>query len=261
MSIEQRQYKEMFDEIKLSEDRKAKIEEAMRMDTGSKRKFSVAKLAVLTVCMIAMLSCVCVAAPIVVGTVEEMLNEKGDVITYESRSERIPNKVTVDTKEIIMVVNGEPFKWEIDASQFADEKGNVDVEKVAENVASAYLEYHEKNFKDSGKSHAGMLLDYDIDGEGNLYIEAWTDEDPRNASAWTFMMDGGPWCLVVPENAIFAEDIELIDCGKGGKGIPLPAGFKKDDILFFDFTYNGEEYIVAASGEHWVEIIKKEENK
>ena len=34
-------------------------------------------------------------------------------------------------------------------------------------------------------------------------------------------------------------------------------------MLFFDFTYKGEEYTVAAMGDHSVEIVKKdsEDNK
>ena len=38
MNIEQKQYKEMFDEVGLSEDKKAKLEEVMRKETGCKRR-------------------------------------------------------------------------------------------------------------------------------------------------------------------------------------------------------------------------------
>ena len=264
MSTEQRRYKEMFDEISLSEDRKVKIEEAMRMETRTKRKFSVAKFAVLTTCMIAMLSCVCVAAPMVVKTVEDMLKEKGDVITYESRGEGIPNKITLDTKEITMLVNGEPFVWEIDVTQALDENGNVDLKKLSENIGNDYIQYHFDSGKESGKISSGFRGNHEIDDEGNLYIEIWTDDSPLNPEAWWFTTYGSSWCLVVPKNVTFVEDIEFYEFSYGERGIPLPRNMKEDEVIFYDFIYNGEEYTVAVfvddiRGRYTREIIKKEE--
>lgn len=257
MSMEQKQYKEMFNEIKLSEDKKKSIEEAMMESGRVRRRFSARKLVIITACMVAVLSCVCMAAPYIARSVQELLEERGEVITYESRGEGIPNKVTADTREITMLVDGEPFKWEIDAEQFADENGNVDLIALCDDIFLNFSEYRNKIHDDEGKMHSGCSMKNDTDLEGNLYIEVWTDDDPRNSEGWTYMQDKGPWCLMVPKNVTFAEGVELIDCGNGNMGIPLPENFKKGDVLFFDFTYNGEEYTVAAMGDHGVEIVKK----
>ena len=61
MNAEQRQYKEMFEEVRLSDAKKAKLEEAMRMETGRKRSISFKRFAVLAACTVTMLSCVCIA--------------------------------------------------------------------------------------------------------------------------------------------------------------------------------------------------------
>lgn len=258
--MEQRQYKEMFNEIKLSEDKKTSIEEAM-MDSGKmKRRFSARKFVIITVCMVAMMSCVCMAAPHIARSVREILEQRGEVITYESRGDGIPNKITLDTKEITMLVDGEPLKWEIDAKKFVNENGKVNFEALYEDIFFSFSEYRHKIHDDEGKSHSGFNMKEDTDSEGNLYIEIWTDDDPRNSSGWTYMQDKGPWCLMVPQNVTFAEGVELIDCGNGNMGIPLPAVFKKDDVLFFDFTYKGDEYTVAAMGDHSVEIVKKKDS-
>lgn len=258
MSMEQKQYREMFNEIKLSEDKKKSIEETMMESGRSRRHFSARKLVIITVCMVAALSCVCMAAPHIARSVQELLEQRGDVITRESRGDGIPNKITADTKEITLLVDGEPFKWEIDAKQFVDENGNVDSAALCGDIFLKFCEYRDKIFDDEGKSHGGFQMKDDTDLEGNLYIEIWTDDDPRNQDGWSYMKDKGPWCLMVPRNATFAEGVKLIDCGDGNMGIPLPEDFKKGDVLFFDFTYKGEEYTVAAMGDHSVEIVKKE---
>ena len=133
MSKEQMQYKykEMFDEVRLSEERKSKIEEAMRMETGHKRRVSVKRLAVLAACMVMVISCVCIAGAQMgkeenKKTVKEMLAEKGDVITDKYSEERIPNKVTPDTKEVTILIDGEQVVWKIDARLYLDENGQVD---------------------------------------------------------------------------------------------------------------------------------------
>ena len=110
MNIEQKQYKEMFEEVRLSDDKKAKLEEAMRMEIGRKRGFSFKRFAVLATCAVTMLSCVCIAGAQVSKamkekSIEEMLEEKGDVITNEPRGEKIPNKVTPETKEVTILVS------------------------------------------------------------------------------------------------------------------------------------------------------------
>ena len=258
--MEQRQYKEMFNEIKLSEDKKKSIEDAMMKNVRAKRHFSARKFVIITVCMAALMSCVCMAAPHVVRTVREMIEQRGEVITYESRGDGIPNKITVDTKEITLLVDGEPLKWEIDAKKFEDENGKVDIEALYEDIFFSFSEYRDKIHDDEGKSYSGFDMKKDTDSEGNIYIEIWTDDDPRNSNGWTYVKDKGPWCLIVPKNVTFAEDVELIDCGNGDMGIPLPDVFKKGDVLFFDFIYKGEEYTVAAMGEHRVEIVKKKDS-
>ena len=60
MSKEQMQYKykEMFNNVRLSEDRKTKIGEAMSMETVHKRRVSVKRITVLATCMVTVLSCV-----------------------------------------------------------------------------------------------------------------------------------------------------------------------------------------------------------
>ena len=267
MSIEQRQYKEMFDEVKLSEDRKAKIEEAMRMDAGSKRKFSVRKWAVIATCMIAMISCVCVAAAQMSEderkkAVEEALEEKGDVITFDSIGEPIPNKVTPDTKEITILVDGQPVVWEIDASQYLDENGQVNRDAFDEAVVGGYIAYLEEMFLDMDDmdelSFGGVSVSAGADQEGNWYFEAHTPDVPLNPYAWAVKVVGGKTYLMVPDAAEFAETVYITEFTEEYKGILLPQVSDRGEPIFIDFTYNGEEYAVAVvADECHVEIIKK----
>lgn len=268
MSMEQIQYKEMFNEVRLSDDKKKSIENAMMESGKTRRTFSVKKVAIMAACMVAVILCVCIAAGNhIAKSKREKLEEKGDIITYDSRGEGIPNKITPDTKEITMLVNGEPFQWTVDVSPFVDENGNVNMEDFCNDVVEKYMDYFQEMADKFDKTHAGMNMKHDIDKEGNLYIEVWTDDDPRSANAWSHMKDVGPWCLMVPGNVTFADDVELIDCGKHGMGIPLPEDYgtakAKDEILYFEFTYEGEEYILADMGDYSVEIVKKnsEDNK
>ena len=269
MSIEQRQYKEMFDEVKLSEDRKAKIEETMRMDTGSNRKFSVRKWAVIATCMIAMISCVCVAGAQMSEeerkkAVEEALEEKGDVITFDSIGEPIPNKVTPDTKEITILVGGQPVVWKIDASQYLDENGQVDRNAFDEAVVDEYIAYLEEKYLDNDLddmdelSFGGVSVSCGADQEGNWYFEAKTSDMPLFPYSWAVKEVGGKTYLMVPDAAEFAETVYITEFTQGYRGILLPQECDRVEPIFIDFTYNGKEYAVAVVADQcYVEIIKK----
>ena len=262
MNIEQRQYKEMFEEVRLSDDKKAKLEEAMRMEIGRKRGFSFKRFAVLAICAVTMISCVCIAGAQVSKamkekSINEMLKEKGDVITDEPRGEKIPNKVTPDTKEVTILVDGEPVVWKIDASQYLDENGQVDRGAFDDAVMEGYLAYVEELYVDAERHCSGYSFSCGADEEGNWYFEAKTPALSTTPFAWSFMMYKGRWYLMVPRDVEFDETIYLTECGDEGLGIMLPQGFISGEVLLFDFTYDGEEYTVAALGNHTVEIIKK----
>lgn len=269
MSIEQRQYKEMFDEVKLSEDRKAKIEEAMRMDAVAKRKFSVRKWAVIATCMIAMISCVCVAGAQMSEeerkkAVEEALEEKGDVITFDSIGEPIPNKVTPDTKEITILVDGQPVVWKIDASQYLDENGQVDQRAFYNAVVDGYMAHIDEIFLNFDLDNmdeltfGGSSVSCGADEEGNWYFEAKTPAVPLNPYSWAVKVAGGKTYLMVPDAAEFAETVYITEFTQGYRGILLPQECDRVEPIFIDFTYNGKEYAVAVVAEQcYVEIIKK----
>lgn len=269
MNIEQKQYKEMFDEVGLSEDRKAKIEEAMRMETGRKRRMSFKKRVIFATCMVTVLSCVCIASAQMSEeekkkTVKESLAEKGDVITFESIAERIPNKVTPDTKEITMLVDGQPVVWKIDASQYLDENGQVDRRAFDEAVMDGYMAHIEQIFFNydlddwDDMSFGGASVSCGADKEGNWYFEAKTPAVPLNPYAWTVKVIGGKAYLMVPEAAEFAETVYLTEFTRGYKGILLPQEYDRVEPIFIDFTYNGKEYAVAVVADQcYVDIIKK----
>ena len=262
MNAEQRQYKEMFEEVRLSDAKKAKLEEAMRMETGRKRSISFKRFAVLAACTVTMLSCVCIAGAQVSRamkekSIKEMLEQKGDVITNEPRGEKIPNKVTPDTKEVTILVDGEPVVWQIDASQYLDENGQVDRSAFDDAVMEGYLAYVEELYEDAEWHCSGYSFTCGADEEGNWYFEAKTPALSTTPFAWSFMMYKGRWYLMVPRDVEFDETIYLTECGEEGLGIMLPQGFITGEVMLFDFTYKGEEYTVAALGSHTVEIVKK----
>lgn len=269
MNIEQRQYKEMFDEVRISEDRKAKIEEAMRMETGRKRKMSFKKMVILAACMITVLSCVCIAGAQMSEeekkkTVKEALEEKGDVITFDSIAERIPNKVTPDTKEITILVDGQPVVWKIDASQYLDENGQVDQRDFDNAVMDGYMAHIDEIFFNFDLDNmdeltfGGASVTCGADQEGNWYYEAQTPAVPLNPYAWAVKTTGGKTYLMVPDAAEFAETVYITEFTQGYRGILLPQEYDRVEPIFIDFTYNGKEYAVAVVADQcYVDIIKK----
>ena len=262
MNIEQRRYKEMVAEVRLSEDRKVKLEEIMRMESGHKRNFSFKKYAVIVSCAVMMLSCICMASVQVAKamkekTVKEMLEEKGDIITDNSRGEGIPNRVTAITKEVTLLVDGEPVVWEIDASLYLDENGEVDIELFNHAIMDSFFVYAEQLYANTEWNCSGWSIVCGSDDEGNQYYEAKTPNIPINPFAWSFMEYNGRWYLMVPRNVEFDMNISVAECGDKGLGILLPNAFVSGEVILYDFTYNGEEYTVAALGEHKIEILRK----
>lgn len=257
MSMEFKNYKEMFDDVQLSEDKKIQIEQAMVFDNSYKKRFSLKKFVVLATCMITVLSCVCIAGAQIAKSRKEVLEEKGDIITYESRAAHVLNKITADTKSITIIENGMPMEWPINIDEYVDEEGNIDLEQIKLDFDNDYIDYYRAKCAAEGKSSYSVSIDSQIDEKGNIYAEVWTSDDPTTSGGWYYAKDDGPWHLVVPENAKFADDIELVSLSNGEKGIPLPEHFTEDSIYYFDFTFNGEEYVVAALGDFSVEIIRK----
>ncbi len=263
MSKEQMQYKykEMFNDVRLSEDRKAKIEEAMSMETVHKRRVSVKRITVLATCMVTVISCVCIAGAQIgkedkKKTVKEALAEKGDVITDNSMGERIPNKVTPDTKEVTILMDGEQVVWKIDASLYLDENGQVDISALRDGITDGYQEYYDQLYSDAEVNCCGWLLASECDEEGNVYFEIKSPAIPLNKHAWKVTLYNGKRYLMVPRTVEFDEIVYLTECGDEGLGILLPNKIKSDEVVFFDFIYNGEEYAVAVLSDETVEIIK-----
>lgn len=269
MNIEQKQYKEMFDEVGLSEDKKAKLEEVMRKETGCKRRINFRKMLILGACTVTILSSVCIAGAQVAKdtrekTEKEMLVEKGDVITDDSRGEEIPNKVTPDTKEITMLVDGQPVVWEIDASQYLDENGQVDMRAFNTAVMDGYMAYINQlyfNNEEDEWNYGGASVICGADKEGNSYYEAKTPAIPINPYAWGIKIYNGNRYLMVPGNAEFDETVYLTELAQGHLGILLPFSFEIDEPIFIDFRYNGEEYTIAVLKDNKLEIIKKNKEK
>ena len=239
---------------------------------GHKKRISVKKNAVLATCMIAMLSCVCVAGAQMnkdnkKKLVEEALVEKGDVITFDTIGERIPNQVTPDTKEITILVDGQPIVWKIDASQYLDENGQVDRRAFNNAVMDGYMAHIEQIFFDNDfddfdeLSFGGASVTCGADEEGNWYFEAKTPAVPLNPYAWAVKTSGGKTYLLVPDAAEFAETVYITEFSQGYRGILLPQEYDRVEPIFIDFTYNGKEYTVAVVEEQcYVEIIKKNES-
>ena len=266
MSKEQMQYKykEMFDEVRLSEERKSKIEEAMRMETGHKRRVSVKRLAVLAACMVMVISCVCIAGAQMgkeenKKTVKELLAEKGDVITHKHSEERIPNKITPDTKEVTILIDGEQVVWKIDASLYLDENGQVDMEAFRDGISDGYEEYYDQLYGDAEVNCHGWSMSSERDEEWNYYFWINSPAMPLNEFSWRVIQYNGKSYLMVPRTVEFDETVYLAECGDKGLGILLPNEIKTDEVVFFDFTYNGEKYAVAVLSNDInepVEIIK-----
>ena len=263
MSKEQMQYKykEMFNDVRLSEDRKTKIGEAMSMETVHKRRVSVKRITVLAACMVAVISCVCIAGAQMgkeenKKTVKEMLAEKGDVITDKYSEERIPNKVTPDTKEVTILIDGEQVVWKIDASLYLDENGQVDISAFRDGITDGYQEYYDQLYSDSEVNCCGWLLASERDEEGNVYFEIKSPAIPLNEYAWKVTSYKGKRYLMVPRTVEFDETVYLTECGDEGLGILLPNKIKSDEVVFFDFIYNGEEYAAAVLSDENIEIIK-----
>ena len=82
---------------------------------------------------------------------------------------------------------------------------------------------------------------------------------PLNEFSWRVIQYNGKSYLMVPRTVEFDETVYLAECGDKGLGILLPNEIKTDEVVFFDFTYNGEKYAVAVLSNDInepVEIIK-----
>ncbi len=280
--MEQRPYKKMFDEIKVSEARMKEIEKAMESCIVTKKRRSYKKFVVFAVAATLVLSFGVMASAQILEIVEEYfikskeidyavddkmqdeIEEKGTIVSDSGLQTYAPNNIDLGTKWIAVTINGVPCEVDLDIewSKYIDDKG-----KLKESVLN------DKELSDFILGYNTAWLEKYIDEEGKLVVNILTQADPRNRIGWYYITeDDGSKYLAVPYSAEFDADVELTKIGMNSRGILIPE-LEEEEVVYYKFTYSEKRYAVALwwyttdqSGTfgdgrcYWTEIIELEEN-
>lgn len=266
--MSQNEYKEMFENVKISDARLDEIEQAMNGITSTKRLFSLKKMVVVAMAMVMVLSVgVMVGAAINenIKNIEEdetfiPINELIESVTGEIVDSQLGNPSNVissQTTTITFYMDGELKDYPIDINSFIDENGTIMLDDLKQAVIDEIMAAYIKS-QDSVCTGISVKSRYDMDG--GLVIEAYTNLDPRNEQGWYSIVMGDGIYLRVNENAEMSDDIEIVD-KDGDKYIKLTA--KEDNKkAYYNFKYKAEEYTLVVRWErncYRYEIIKTEE--
>lgn len=263
--MSQNEYKEMFENVTLSDKRFEEIEQAMNGIASKKRHFGFKKMVVVAMAMVMVLS----VGVMVGAAINEKIKEKRDIPTIhelmesvtgeivDSQSGNPSNVISSKTTTITFYLDGELKDYPIDVNNFKNENGTILLDDLEDAVIAEIMATY---IKSQDSSHRGISVKSRYDMDGGLVIEAYTNSDPRNNSAWSYISASTGWYLKVNENAEMAEDIEIVDI-YGDKCIKLTAKEDKKDA-YYNFKYKGEEYTLIvrwATYRYLHEIVKTEE--
>lgn len=263
--MSQNEYKEMFENVKISDARLDEIEQAMSGIASTKRHLSLKKMVVVAMVTVMVLSVgVMVGAAINDDNKEEETTKTmieliesvtGEIV--DSQLGNPSNVISSQTTTITFYMDGELKDYPIDVDRFRNENGTILLDDLKEAVTNEIMASYIKSQDDVS---VGISVKSRYDMDGGLVIEAYTNRDPRNEQGWYSIVMGDGIYLRVNENAEMSEDIEIVD-RDGDKYIKLTA--KEDNKkAYYDFKYKSEEYTLVVRWEkhcYRYEIIKTEE--
>ena len=281
-----KEYKEMFDEIKVSDERLDEIEMAMKQATSVRRRPSMRKVVVLAACMAMLVPAGVMAGEAIVEVVKQYqiehedieyvgidkdvrdeLQENGTIVNNELAEDKVKNKITADTKYIVAMVNGVPVEYNLDVSPYIREDGRVLIGTLRNDLSNSeeFSQYIDNYFKDNYDYTGFWSGNYEVDEEGYLIITILRDDDPRNWNGWCeYHVDDetGDVYVMVPDKAEFDEDVELTYFQGTGFDIDTNTEYtykrgaikypelEEKEVEYYNFTYEGKRYAVGIWWEY-----------